>query len=175
MKHLLFLVVFLSSVLLIAAEPPTVTLMIVTSYPNKKATSAPGQWIKDLHGNLLFHHVNDQKLVFRKFKKVVYSKPPVPLEIDLPDGTRMETSNVIFHLYPDDAKRFHELTKKNQGKQVACFIGEKFFCAPVILTPIPDGCFEISGGFTEKDLKAVQELIKAAEKTQNKEKIISNQ
>lgn len=51
--------------------------------------------------------------------------------------------SLIVSLYPDDAKRFHELTGKNVQHRLAVFVLNEYCCAPVINAPILGGAVQI--------------------------------
>ena len=53
------------------------------------------------------------------------------------------------------AQRFGEITTKFQGRRLAILINGKARCAPVINEPIFGGNFEISGEFTEAEVKGL--------------------
>ena len=133
----------------VMAEQVTVTLVAVSgSYLQK--TDAAGLWIKDDAQYLLLRK-DSPRLEFSKFKTV---------EIQA-NEFNPEWNNVLFSLFPDDAKRFHEFTKTHVGKQVACFFGEKYCCAPVIFAPISGGQFVLSAKLTDQDKKRIMQIKKS--------------
>ena len=62
-------------------------------------------------------------------------------------------------------EHFGEITTKYQGRRLAILINGQARCAPVVNAPILDGSFEISGEFSEAEVKAfVADLNAAAAK-----------
>ena len=62
-------------------------------------------------------------------------------------------------MFPDDAKKFSDLTAKHAGRQIAIIIGGKLFCAPFVHERIKSDNFEISGAFSEAEAKALAEKL----------------
>lgn len=152
-KKSVLIALFFPLFLTLAGEP-TVSLFEAASYPNAITVTEPGIQIKKNESHTLIRHKNARSLVLKNFKKVILK--------DQENLSIFHESYVTFHLYPDDAKRLHDLTKNNIGKQIACYIGKKFFCAPVVCEPIATGVFQITGKFDENDLKLIRQLIRTS-------------
>jgi preprotein translocase subunit SecD len=62
----------------------------------------------------------------------------------------------------DGSKRFAEVTRQNVGKRLAIIINGQLYEAPVIKTEIPGGKAQISGDFTEGEVKDLAKKIENA-------------
>ncbi len=69
---------------------------------------------------------------------------------------------IAVELTPVGKERFAEITTKFVDRRLAILIDGKVRCAPVIRTAILDGSFEISGEFTEDDVKQLVADLNAA-------------
>ena len=151
---LIFLTIFLLSSCY-AGEKLFVRLVVAT--PEHEVTKEmKGEWIQGSTGYRIFLRNDAPTLIFKKFQNVELSK-------DLSGNDQ-----ALFFPYPDDAKKFAAMTKVNIGRHVACFIGKKFFCAPVIMMEIPKGNFVIAGKFDEKDLALIKKMNDKANKKGSK-------
>ena len=141
MKLVFFFLTFLFFFAAYCGEKISVRLVIATS-GERVANEMKGEWIQEAPDRKIFLKKDAPALVFTEFTKIELRKDP------------FGNDQALFGLNPGDAKKFAEFTKKNAGRQVACFIGEKFFCAPVIHEEIKGGNFVISGNF-DKNTKAI--------------------
>ena len=139
MKQILSLLILILAFAGFCGEKPFIRLVIASE---KVTENMKGEWIRETPERKIFLKKDADTLIFTEFQVIELSKDSY--------GNDLAT----FFLYPDDAKKFVEFTKKNAGRQVACFIGEKFFCAPVIHEEIKGGNFVISGNF-DKNTKAI--------------------
>ena len=141
---LIFLTIFLLSSSYVG-EKLFVRLVVAT--PEDEVTKEmKGEWIQGSSNHRFFLKKDAQSLIIKEFQNVWLSKD------------QFGNDQAIFHLYPSDAKKFAALTKENVGRQIACLIGEKFFCAPVIMEEIANGNFCIAGNFDEKDLALIKKM-----------------
>ena len=141
---LFFLTIFLLSSGF-ADEKVFVRLVVAT--PEHEVTKEmKGEWIQGSSNHRFFLRNDAQFLIIKEFQNVELSK-------DLSGNDQ-----ALFFPYPDDAKKFAAMTKVNIGRHVACFIGKKFFCAPVIMMEIPKGNFVITGNFDKKDLDLIRKM-----------------
>ena len=141
---LFFLTIFLLSSSY-AGEKLFVRLVVAT--PEHEVTKEmKGELIQGSSNHRFFLKKDAPTLIFKEFQNVRLSKD------------QFGNDQAIFHLYPSDAKKFAALTKANIGRHIACFIGEKFFCAPVVMMEIPEGNFVIAGNFDEKDLALIKKM-----------------
>ena len=146
---LIFLTIFLLSSSY-AGEKLFVRLVVAT--PEHEVTKEmKGEWIQGSFEHRIFLRNDAPTLIFKEFQNVRLSK-------DQFGNDQFGNDQAIFHLYPSDAKKFAALTKANIGRHIACFIGEKFFCAPVVMMEIPEGNFVIAGNFDEKDLALIKKM-----------------
>ena len=141
---LIFLTIFLLSSGF-ADEKVFVRLVVATS-GHEVTKEMKGEWVQRAAGYRVFLRNGAPTLIFKKFQNVSLMKD------------RFGNDQAMFHLYPDDAKKFAALTKANVGRRIACFIGEKFFCAPVVMEEIANGNFCIAGKFDEKDLALIKKM-----------------
>ena len=136
MKQILSLLILILAFAGYCGEKPFIRLVIA----NENVTeNMEGEWIRENPERKIFLKKNADTLIFTDFQVIELSKDPYG------------NDQALFFLYPGDAEKFSEFTKKNAGRQVACFIGKKFFCAPVIHEEIQGGSFVISGNFDDKD------------------------
>jgi SecD/SecF fusion protein len=66
-----------------------------------------------------------------------------------PDGS----PRIAIAFTDDGKKRFAEVTRQNVGRRLAIVIDGQLYCAPKIMTEIPGGTAEITGGFSQQEAK----------------------
>ena len=59
----------------------------------------------------------------------------------------------------DGTKDFGRITTDNKGSQLAIVLDEKLYCAPVIQEPILNGNAEISGNFSDEEVKTIADVL----------------
>ena len=143
-----FLLIFLTIFLLGSgfAEEKLFVRLVVAASEHEVSKEMKGEWIQESPEHRIFLRNDAPTLIFKEFQNVRLSKD------------QFGNVQVIFHLYPSDAKKFAAMTKENVGRQVACYIGKKFFCAPVVMAEIANGSFCIAGNFDEKDLDLIKKM-----------------
>ncbi|MBQ9772128.1 MAG: hypothetical protein IJW23_09935 [Lentisphaeria bacterium] len=143
MKQILSLLILILAFAGFCGEKPFIRLVIASENVTE---NMKGEWILENPERKIFLKKNADTLIFTDFQVIELSKDSY--------GNDLAT----FFLYPDDAEKFVEFTKKNAGRKVACFIGKKFFCAPVILQEIQGGIFQIVGTFDDNDKKLLARM-----------------
>ena len=69
---------------------------------------------------------------------------------------------ISVELTPAGTQRFGEITARFLNRRLAILINGTLRCAPVVNATITDGSFEISGAFTEAEVKALAADLNAA-------------
>ena len=67
---------------------------------------------------------------------------------------------ITLDLNPADAGRFAQITRENQGRQLAVIVHGKLYCAPVIMEEITGGSACISGITSEEEARKIVNFLK---------------